>query len=51
MRLSMTYSEIDEKGQVISDNGREDRVITDSAAKKAAKSLMDYAQEIIDTEE
>lgn len=46
----MTYSVIDDKGQVISDNNREDRVITDTAAKKAAKSLMDYAQDILDAE-
>lgn len=51
MRLSLTYSEIDDKGQVISDNNREDRVITDTAAKKSAKALIDYAQDIIDSEE
>ena len=51
MRLSLTYSEIDDKGQVISDNNREDRVITDASAKKSAKALIDYAQDIIDSEE
>ena len=50
MRLSLTYSEIDDKGQVVSDNNREDRVITDTAAKKNAKGLLDYAQDIIDAE-
>lgn len=48
MRLSATYSEIDdETGRVISDNQRFDRVVTDSKAKTAAITLMNYAAESI----
>lgn len=44
MRLSATYSEIDDKtGRVISDNQRFDRVVTDSAAKADAEALLTYA--------
>lgn len=48
MRLSMTYSEIDDKGMVIADNKRLDRVITDTTAKKAANTLLNYGQDIVD---
>lgn len=45
-RLSATYSEVDDQtGRVISDNQRFDRVVTDDAAKAAAKTLLDYAAE------
>lgn len=44
MRMSATYSEIDEStGRVISDNNRFDRVITDAAARAAAQELVAYA--------
>lgn len=44
MRMSATYSEIDEQtGRIVSDNQRFDRVITDSAVKVNAQSLIDYA--------
>lgn len=44
MRMSATYSEIDEKtGRVISDNNRFDRVITDAAARESALNLFAYA--------
>lgn len=44
MRMSATYSEIDdETGRVTSDNNRFDRVITDAAAKANANSLLEYA--------
>ena len=46
MRMSATYSEVDdETGRVISDNKRFDRVITDAAAKEAANALLAYASE------
>lgn len=45
VRLSATYSEIDEKtGHIISDNQRFDRVITDDTTAEAAAALMDYAK-------
>lgn len=44
LRLSATYSEIDEKsGRIISDNGRFSRVITDESAQIAARALLAYA--------
>ena len=52
MRMSITYSEIDENsGKVTSDNKRIDRVITSSETKSIANELMDYAQEFVDAVE
>lgn len=49
MRMSATYSEIDDTtGQIISDNKRFDRVVTDSEAKASASALMEYAAGSID---
>lgn len=49
-RMSVSYSEIDDAtGQVISDNKRADRVITDQSIKSVSEELKDYAQEFIDT--
>ena len=46
MRLSATYSEVDETtGRVTDDNQRFDRVVTDDGAKAAAQALLDYAGE------
>lgn len=48
-RMSVSYSEIDETtGQVISDNKRADRVITDSTIRTLIDNLEDYAQDFID---
>lgn len=48
MRMSATYSEIDDQtGRIISDNNRFDRVITDAATKANARALLEYAGEII----
>ena len=48
MRLSATYSEIDEAtGRIISDNKRFDRVITDTAVKGYAESILAYASDNI----
>lgn len=45
VRLSATYSEIDEKtGHIISDNQRFDRVITDDTATEAAAAMLAYAK-------
>lgn len=52
MRMSITYSEIDEStGKVTSDNKRIDRVVTASETKNLANELMDYAQEFVDAVE
>lgn len=51
MRLSITYSEVDEQGRIIKDNIRLDRVITDQTAKQLANSLMEYAQSLVDSDE
>ena len=51
MRLSATYSEVNnETGQVISDNKRFDRVITDSSIRNIAQDLLDYAADSIPTD-
>lgn len=46
MRMSATYSEIDDQsGRIVSDNQRFDRVITDASARAAASELLQYATE------
>ncbi len=48
-RMSATYSEIDDTtGQILSDNNRIDRLVTDSAAIKKADAMAAFAQELID---
>ena len=48
-RMSITYSEIDEStGKVISDNNREDKVITAKAEKDLVESLLELAQSKIE---
>ena len=48
-RISITYSEIDDQtGQIISDNKRIDRVVTDATAKKHADALASYALEFVE---
>ena len=49
MRMSTTFSEIDDSGRVVSENKRVDRVITDAAMQKKVQSVMEYAQEFIDS--
>lgn len=47
-RMSITYSEVDEAtGKVISDNNREDKVITDKDEKDLIEDILDLAQEKI----
>lgn len=51
MRMSATYSEIDDAtGAITADNKRFDRVITSSAAKGACTKLFTYAQELLEPE-
>lgn len=47
LRMSITYSEIDETGKIISDNNRLDRLIVDSKASQNAENLITFAQEQI----
>lgn len=48
-RISITYSEInDQTGEIISDNKRIDRVVTDATARAHADALAEYAQQFID---
>lgn len=47
-RMSITYSEIDESGKIISDNRRVDRVVTDAEAINMIDLLRDKAQEVVD---
>jgi hypothetical protein len=47
-RMSITYSEVDEAtGKVISDNNREDKVITGKNEKALIEDLLSLAQEKI----
>lgn len=51
-RMSITYSEVDDQtGQVISDNKRVDRVVTDQTAIGHANALAEYAQQFVDNAE
>jgi len=44
-RMSITYSEVDEStGKIISDNNREDKVITAKDEKALIENLLDLAQ-------
>lgn len=48
-RISITYSEInDQTGEVISDNKRIDRVVTDQTAIAHANAIAEYAQSFVD---
>ena len=50
-RMSITYSEIDDQGKIISDNKRLDRVVTEKAIIGVADELANYAQKFIDSAE
>lgn len=47
-RISLSYSEIDDSGQVISDNHRVDRVVTDSTVIGHMNAIKEYAQTLIE---
>lgn len=49
LRMSITYSEIDEvTGQVVADNKRIDRVITDKTIKSNSTKVLTIAQDFVD---
>ncbi len=51
MRLSVTYSEVDDQtGKIIADNKRVNRVVTDASAKAICTQLLEYAQSFVDTQ-
>ena len=48
-RISASFSEIDDQtGEIISDNNRIDRVVTDTTARTHINAIMAYAQSFID---
>ena len=48
MRMSMTYSEVDEAtGKIISDNIRENRVLTSTSEKEQASKILEIAQSFV----
>lgn len=50
MRMSVTYSEIDEEtGKIISDNVRIDRIITDKTMRNHANAVLADAQTFVDS--
>ena len=51
-RMSITYSEVDETiGKILSDNKRTDVVVTDKGAKSEIDTLMEFAQNVVDSQE
>ncbi len=51
VRMSINYSEIDDQGNVVADNKRIDRIITDADLRASAAALMQGAQNILNTME
>ena len=48
-RMSIGYSEVDEStGKIVSDNNREDKVITDKDTKTLIDDLIEKAQALIE---
>lgn len=47
LRMSATYSEVDQDGRIISDNKRIDRVVTDDSVKAQGQAVMAYAAELL----
>lgn len=47
-RISVTYSDIDETGNIISENNRVNRVVVDVEALKTINNLETYAAKIIE---
>lgn len=47
LRMSATYSEIDDFGRVVKDNQRFDRVVRDADAKSAVNNLFEYATNVL----
>lgn len=49
-RLSLTFSEIDESGNIVNENKRINKVVVDQGALNAIESLENFAQGIVDAE-
>lgn len=49
-RLSLTFSEINDSGDIITENKRVNKVVINSNALEQISSLEDFAQSIIDGE-
>ena len=49
-RLSITFSEIDEKGNIIKENERVNKVVVDQSALNCITELEGFAQGIVDGE-
>lgn len=49
-RLSITFSEIDDKGNIIKENERVNKVVVDQAALSSIVELEGFAQGIVDGE-
>lgn len=49
-RLSITYSEIDESGNIIEENKRINKVLVNRAALDCVMELEEFAQDIVDGE-
>lgn len=48
VRMSMTYSEVDEAtGKIVSDNIRENRVLTSASEKEQASKILEIAQSFV----
>ena len=47
-RISLTYSEIDETGKIISDNKRVDRVVVDPDVIEHMNAIKEYAATLIE---
>ena len=47
LRMSATYSEIDDSGRVVKDNQRFDRVVRDMDVKSAVNDLFEYASNVL----
>lgn len=48
LRISITYSELDASGNIVSDNKRLDRIVTDSGVQSMAADLKAFAQTIVE---
>lgn len=47
-RISLTYSQIDDAGKIISDNKRIDRVVTDTTVIENINAVKAYAASLIE---
>ena len=47
-RISLTYSQIDDTGKIISDNKRIDRVVTDTTVIENINAVRAYAASLIE---